>query len=73
MADGTDNLVLEHLRHIRDRVDTMAPDIQDLKVRMTNLEEATIRGYATLNRRLDRHDERFERIERRLELRDEPA
>ncbi|MGI9409891.1 MAG: hypothetical protein ACR2OV_07445 [Hyphomicrobiaceae bacterium] len=70
MADDTDNLVLEHLRHIRGRIDTMVGDIADLKLRMTNLEDVIGRGYTALNRRLDRHDERLERIERRLDLAD---
>lgn len=35
-----DNLVIEHLRHIRGRVDQIAEDVTDLKQRMTSLERA---------------------------------
>jgi archaellum component FlaC len=39
-------------------------DMRDIKVRMTNAEEAL----AGVNRRLDRLDARLERIEKRLDL-----
>ncbi len=68
MADDTDNLVLEHLRYIRGRLDTVYNDVRDLKMRMTNLEETGAVASAAINRRLDRMDERIERIERRLDL-----
>lgn len=41
-------------------------DLQEIKRRMTGAEEAL----AGVNRILDRHDERLERIERRPELRE---
>jgi archaellum component FlaC len=80
MTDRQDNLVLEHLRHIRGRVDQIAEDVTDMKHRMTSLEgsmslvkrevaygdEADARQQATL----DKLAERIERIERRLELSD---
>jgi outer membrane murein-binding lipoprotein Lpp len=80
MTETSDNLVLEHLRHIRGRVDQIAEDVTDLKHRMTSLEgsmslvkrevaygdEADARQQATL----DKLAERIERIERRLELSD---
>lgn len=71
MTDDQTNLVLEHLRHIRGKVDRIADDVQDLKIRVTALEEGMAgvhQGLAGINRRLDRLDERVERIERRLEL-----
>jgi uncharacterized coiled-coil protein SlyX len=69
-----DNLVLEHLRAIR-------ADMADLKERMTNLEirmsaieqqlsGLTVAVYAGHNRLQDLQH-RVERIERRLDLRDE--
>jgi len=64
MTDDQTNLVLEHLRHIRGKVDLLGDDMQDMKVRMTAMEEAM----AGVNRRLDRIEERVSRIERRLEL-----
>lgn len=38
MTEDTTNLVLEHLHHIRGRVDQIAEDVTDLKHRMTSLE-----------------------------------
>jgi len=66
MAKEPDNVVLVLLRKIDERTDRMASDIQDLKTRVTSIEE----GLAGVNRRLDRLDNRVERIERRLELTD---
>lgn len=64
MTDQPDNLVLVLLRRIDDRTQRMADDLQDLKVRVTSVEE----GLAGVNRRLDRLEYRVERIERRLEI-----
>lgn len=66
MAQEVDNVVLVMLRKIDERTDRMASDLQDLKTRVTSIEE----GLAGVNRRLDRLDNRVERIERRLELTD---
>ena len=68
MADEPDKLVLQYLRRIDQRVERLMFDLQDLKVRMTNVEE----GLAGVDRRLDRLEERVERIERRLDLVDVP-
>ena len=40
MSDNTENIVLEHLRHIRNSVDQTADDMPDLKHRMSTLESA---------------------------------
>ncbi len=40
MNENVENLVLEHLRHIRGRVDQIADDVGDLKQRMSSLESA---------------------------------
>jgi archaellum component FlaC len=64
MADEPDNIVLTYLRRIDAKLDRVIDDVQDLKVRMTNVEE----GLAGVNRRLDRLEVRVERIERRLDL-----
>jgi len=66
MADTPDNLVLTLLRKIDQRTERMADDLQDLKVRVTSVEE----GLAGVNRRLDRVESRIDRIEPRLELSD---
>jgi archaellum component FlaC len=64
LADEPDNIVLTYLRRIDAKLDRVIDDVQDLKVRMTNVEE----GLAGVNRRLDRLEVRVERIERRLDL-----
>ncbi len=66
MAKEPENVVLVLLRKIDERTERMASDLQDLKMRMTSVEE----GMAGVNRRLDRLENRVERIERRLELSD---
>ena len=38
MTDNTENLVLEHLRHIRGRVDLIADDMKEVKRRLSTLE-----------------------------------
>jgi len=65
MADS-DNIVLEHLRHIRAAVDNMRDDMREVKGRLGILESQ----YANLSNRLDRVDGRIERIEKRLNLTD---
>ena len=64
MTDQPDNLALASLRKIDDRTQRMADDLQDLKVRVTAVEE----GLAGVHRRVDRLENRVERIERRLEI-----
>ena len=80
MTADIESLVLEHLRHIRGRVDQIADDISDLKHRMTSLEgtmslvkrevsygdETDARHQVTM----DKLAARIARIERRLELSD---
>jgi chromosome segregation ATPase len=63
MAD-VENLVLEHLRHIRAAVDDLRVDMREVKSRLGILKAQ----YASLSNRLDRIGERVERIERRLDL-----
>lgn len=82
MTANTESLVLEHLRHIRARVDQVADDVIDLKMRMSGLESAMLlvkreaaHGDETDARQqitLDKLAARVERIERRLELNDTP-
>ena len=67
MPDQPDSIMLAILRKIDQRTERMAEDdLQDLKVRVTSVEE----GLAGVNRRLDRLENRVERIEKRLELSD---
>jgi predicted nucleic acid-binding Zn-ribbon protein len=63
VADS-DNVALEHLRHIRIAVDGLRDDMREVKGRLGILESQ----YANLSNRLDRVDSRIERIEQRLNL-----
>ena len=79
---NVESLVLEHLRHIRARVDQIADDVGELKLRMSSVEngivqmrrdvlqadETDIRQQITL----DQLAARVERIERRLDLVEQP-
>ncbi len=40
MTDNTENLVLEHLRHIRGRVDLIAENMKEAKLRVSTLESS---------------------------------
>ncbi|TSD88536.1 hypothetical protein FFK22_011905 [Mycobacterium sp. KBS0706] len=64
MDEKTNNLVLEHLRHIRGAVDDIREDMREVKSRLGLLEQQ----YAIISGRLDRLTDRVERIERRLDL-----
>lgn len=66
-----DNIVLEHLRRIRQSLDQIQDDVNILKVRSTATESgmgSVVTHLAAMNHRMDRFDERLGRIERRLEL-----
>jgi len=68
VAEVTNDLMYELLKRVHGDIAEMKFDLQEIKRRMTGSEEAL----AGVNRRLDRHDERLDRIEieRRLELRE---
>jgi len=66
MTVEPDSVVPIPLRKIDQRTERLSDDLQDLKIRMTSVEE----GLAGVNRRLDRIEGRIDRIERRLELTD---
>jgi archaellum component FlaC len=61
-----ENLVLTTLRRIDERIDRMVLDVQDIKIRVGSVDK----GLAGVNRRLDRLEHRFGRIEQWLELSD---
>ena len=83
MTAEIDHLMLEHLKHIRARIDNMADDMTEVKHRLNHLEFAATRARTdtayteeTTARQqvtIDRFSERLTRIERRLELSDSPA
>jgi hypothetical protein len=64
MTTEPDNIVLQYLRRFDEKLDRVVDEMQDVKVRLTALEQ----GLAGINRRLDR----VERIERRLDLVEQP-
>ncbi|MDD5033201.1 MAG: hypothetical protein PHE55_00455 [Methylococcaceae bacterium] len=78
MTENVENLILEHLRHIRRRVDEIAEDMKDVKQRLHILEDGqTItRREVLLNEEtssrqqisIDRILNRLERVERRLDI-----
>ncbi|OWJ65623.1 hypothetical protein [Inquilinus limosus] len=69
MTDAPESLILRYLRQIDHKVDRLAEDVHDLKVRMTSVEE----NLAGVQRRIDRVEARLDRIERRLDLADASA
>ena len=71
MPEAVENRILEHLRHIRARVDQVAEDMGTMKLRLSSLESqvAGLHGdNAIAHQRMDRIESRLERIERRLDL-----
>lgn len=74
MTEETTNLVLEHLRHIRARVDSLDERMGRVELRLSVIEQ-TLGGLYTMAGS-DRESyqalaRRVERIERRLELNEE--
>ena len=73
MVEEPSNIVLEHLRALRMGVDELQADMRDVKGRLTSLEVSTANlhgDFAGQSARIDRLDNRLERIENRLSLRD---
>lgn len=64
MAEEPDSLVLRFLRRIDEKLDRLSEAVQDLKIRMTAVEE----GLVGVHRRMDRLEARVERIGKRLDL-----
>ena len=71
MSDQAENLILRRLDLIHKRnnriiegIDRLTDEVRSLKVRTTAVEDAVV----GTNRRLDRGEDRLERIERRLDL-----
>jgi len=64
MADEPVNLTHEYLRRIDAKLDRLLDDMQDVKVRITGLEE----NYGVTSRRLDRLERDIGHIKKRLDL-----
>ena len=63
MADETANLTHEYLRRMNAKLDRLIDDMQDVKVRLTSLEE----NYGATSRRLDRIERDIAHIVKRLD------
>jgi hypothetical protein len=73
MIEETTSLVLEHLRHIRSRVDGLADDMRQVILRLGAQDRHLVGlqiSEVGQNTEIDRIKERLQRIERRLELAD---
>ena len=78
MTENIDNIVLEHLRHIRHKVDVIDSKVDDLTLRVSSLESTMVSvryevvNCAEVDARqqavMDKIIQRLERIETRLEL-----
>jgi hypothetical protein len=71
MAENQSNLVLEHLHHIRSKVDSIDERTGRVELRLTAVEghlSSLLLGEAGQNSEIDRIKQQLDRIERRLEL-----
>jgi hypothetical protein len=71
MSGTNDNLVLEHLLHIRAALDEMRTDMRDVEMGPRPLQSQLVilqAQYAHVSSRIDRLRERVEHIERRIGL-----
>jgi hypothetical protein len=71
MTDNVESLILEHLGHIRSKMDAVSLDMSDIKSRVSSLEETQgqlLFMMGGLGKRMDRFGERLGPIERRLDL-----
>ena len=76
MNTEAENLVLEHLRAVRAKLDKIDNDLGDLRQRVSSIEHHLVnmqRDIVNIHERLDHQGERLDRIERRLELTESPA
>ncbi len=70
-----DNLILVYLRRMDTRIERLAEDMREVKLRMTSLEVSLANfasteasHYGIVSERLDRMEARLDRVEQRLEL-----
>ena len=71
MTDGVENLILEHLKAIRAELGKLAEKIDTLTQRVGSLERHSSMIHddmVSIQMRLDKHDGRLDRIEKRLDL-----
>lgn len=66
MADNVENLVLERLRRMDEKLDRIESSVRENRDRLGHLE----RLYVSISHRVDTIDDRLTRIDRRLDLQD---
>ena len=78
MSDQPENLMLVYLRRLDEKIDRLAEDMREVKLRLTALETAVgnlaateMSHYAIMSDRTDRLAARIERIETRLDIREQ--
>jgi len=78
MSDQPENLMLVYLRRLDEKMDRVVEDMREVKLRLTALETAVgnlaateMNHYAIMADRTDRLAARIERIETRLDLREQ--
>lgn len=75
MLDQPDTTQLQLLRRLDAKLDRVVDDVQDMKFRMTGVEErlAAMDGSLSgLQRRIDRIEQRLDRIEKRFDFVESP-
>ena len=71
MTDNVENLILEQLRRIHQRMDRKDAEDLETRMRLSSIDDhlaGMMASFAGINSRLDRMEERVGRIERRLDL-----
>ena len=64
MTENVENLILERLRRMDEKLDRLTDHGRETRDRLGHLKEL----YSSLSRRVDRIDDRLDRIEKRLDL-----
>jgi len=77
VPENIDNLILEHLKSLRNEVRDLRKDMddnfRDVKLRLGSIERYQVGSHddsVRQNARIDDLDERIQRLERRLEIQD---
>jgi uncharacterized coiled-coil DUF342 family protein len=65
-----DNIVLEHLRHIRGAVDGLREDMREVKHRVGSIEREVAHVHVKVAELSERVDRVSDRVEKRLDLTD---
>ncbi|MGB3753140.1 MAG: hypothetical protein WA954_04485 [Parerythrobacter sp.] len=66
MSENVENLILERLRRMDEKLDRIETGVRENRERLGHLE----RLYVSISHRVDTMDDRLNRMEKRFELRD---